>query len=187
MLLKEMRQYQNQVADLKNYFQKRIEKNRKFNPEMVFSAEQAAWIVLNTQFKRMLDNQEPSEEDIEIVETCFILKQVLENEIDAECYVEPQFELWNLILNGLNGDSYLVFFQNVLIPAFAYSLSIDRLAIEEWIDDSTALSDKDWATECICNAYESLNSQKLDKEVQGMLREVCWNEDYCRALFNYLK
>lgn len=186
MLLKELRRYQDSVGDLKNYFEEKISKGKKFNPSMVFSAEQAAWTVLNGLYKAMFDYQEPTEKDFDLVDDCRTLKEIIEGNLDESCYVEPQFRLWLFLLEKMNQGTYIEFISNAFVPAFIFMMKNSPQDIELYLDDSVTFWDKSFAAQCICDAYTELN-QETNKEVSEQLRQVCWTEDYARNLFRYFQ
>ena len=153
---------------------------------MIFSAEQAAWTVLNGLQKAMYNYQEPIEKDLSLVDDCRTLKEVLEGNLDESCYVEPQFRLWLFLLEKMNQGTYIEFISNAFVPAFIYMLKSSPQDIELYLDDSVTFWDKTFASQCICDAYTELN-QETNKEVSEKLRQVCWNEDYARNLFKYIQ
>lgn len=186
MLLKDLRRYQSDVVELKAYFQEKIQKGSKFNPQMIFSAEQAAWTVLNGLQKQMFDNQEPAERELDLVDDCRILKDVIEGNLDESCYVSPQFNLWLALLEKMKRGAYIEFISNAFLPAFLFMLKNNPNDIELYLDDSVTFWDKSFAAQCICEAYQELN-QETNKEVSEILRQVCWNEDFARNLFRYFQ
>lgn len=186
MLLEELRRYQDSVVDLKIYFQEKISNGKKFNPSMIFSAEQAAWTVLNGLQKAMFDYQEPTESDFDLVDDCRTLKEIIEGNLDESCYVEPQFRLWLCLLEKMNQGAYIEYISNAFVPAFKFMMKNSPQDIELYLDDSVTFWDKSFAAQCICEAYQELN-QETNEEVSKQLRQVCWNEDYCRGVFNYFK
>lgn len=186
MLLKELRRYQDSVGELKGYFEKKISKDKKFIPSMIFSAEQAAWTVLNGLQKKMIKIPEPTEKDLDLVDDCRTLKEIIEGNLDESCYVEPQFMLWFYLLEKMNQGTYIDFIANAFVPAFVSMLKNSPQDTELYLDDSVTFWDKEFAAQCICDAYQELN-QETDKEVTKRLRQVCWNEDYCRGVFNYFR
>ena len=186
MLLEELRNYQDSVGDLKDYFEGKISKDKKFNPSMIFSAEQAAWTVLNGLQKKMIKFPEPTEKDLDLVDDCRTLKEILEGNLDESCYVEPQLRLWLYLLEKMNQGAYIDFIANAFVPAFVFMLKNSPQDTELHLDDSVTFWDKEFAAQCICDAYQELN-QETDKEVTKRLRQVCWNEDYCRGVFNYFR
>lgn len=186
MLLEELRNYQDSVGDLKDYFEGKISKDKKFNPSMIFSAEQAAWTVLNGLKKAMFNYQEPTESDFDLVDDCRTLKEIIEGNLDESCYIEPQLRLWLYLLEKMNQGTYIEFIANAFVPAFVFMLKNSPQETELYLDDSVTFWDKSFAAQCICDAYQELN-QETNKEVSEILRQVCWDEDYCRGVFNYFK
>lgn len=186
MLLKDLRLYQDSVGELKDYFEKKISKDKKFIPSMIFSAEQAAWTVLNGLQKKMIKFPEPTEKDFDLVDDCRTLKEILEDNLDESCYVEPQLRLWLYLLEKMNQGTYIDFISNAFVPSLVFMLQNSPQDTELYLDDSVTFWDKEFAAQCICDAYQELN-QETDKEVTERLRQVCWNEDYCRGVFNYFK
>ena len=186
MLLKDLRLYQDSVGELKDYFEKKISKDKKFIPSMIFSAEQAAWTVLNGLKKAMFNYQEPTESDFDLVDDCRTLKEILEGNLDESCYVEPQLRLWLSLLEKMNQGTYIDFISNAFVPSLVFMLQNSPQDTELYLDDSVTFWDKEFAAQCICDAYQELN-QETDKEVTKRLRQVCWNEDYCRGVFNYFR
>lgn len=186
MLLKDLRLYQDSVGELKDYFEKKISKDKKFIPSMIFSAEQAAWTVLNGLQKKMIKFPEPTEKDLDLVDDCRTLKDAIEGNLDESGYVFPQFMLWLYLLEKMNQGAYIDFIANAFVPAFVFMLKNSPQDTEFYLDDSVTFWDKEFAAQCICDAYQELN-QETDKEVTKRLRQVCWNEDYCRGVFNYFR
>lgn len=186
MLLKELRRYQDSVGELKDYFGKKISKDKKFIPSMIFSAEQAAWTVLNGLQKKMIKFPEPTEKDLDLVDDCRTLKDAIEGNLDESGYVFPQYMLWLYLLEKMNQGAYIEFISNAFVPAFVSMLKNSPQDTELYLDDSVTFWDKEFAAQCICDAYQELN-QETDKEVTERLRQVCWNEDYCRGVFNYFR
>lgn len=186
MLLKELRNYQDSVGELKAYFQEKISKDKKFNPSMIFSAEQAAWTVLNGLQKAMYNYQEPTEKDLDLVDDCRTLKDAIEGNLDESGYVFPQFTLWLFLLEKMNQGTYIDFIANAFVPAFVFMLKNSPQDTELYLDDSVTFWDKEFAAQCICDAYQELN-QETNKEVSEILRRVCWNEDFARNLFRYFQ
>lgn len=186
MLLKDLRLYQDSVGELKDYFEKKISKDKKFIPSMIFSAEQAAWTVLNGLQKKMIKFPEPTEKDLDLVDDCRTLKDAIEGNLDESGYVFPQYMLWLYLLEKMNQGAYIDFIANAFVPAFVSMLKNSPQDTELYLDDSVTFWDKEFAAQCICDAYQELN-QETDKEVTKRLRQVCWNEDYCRGVFNYFK
>lgn len=186
MLLKDLRLYQDSVGELKDYFEKKISKDKKFIPSMIFSAEQAAWTVLNGLQKKMIKFPEPTEKDLDLVDDCRTLKDAIEGNLDESGYVFPQYMLWLYLLEKMNQGAYIDFIANAFVPAFVSMLKNSPQDTEFYLDDSVTFWDKEFAAQCICDAYQELN-QETDKEVTERLRQVCWNEDYCRGVFNYFR
>lgn len=192
MQLSELWDYQSKVIQYKEYMKNKISLKEKFNPEMLFSAEEGAYIELNRLQKQMNRDrgQEPSTGDLLCVveaETLIeIDKGLLLN--DVENYVGPQFFFWNRILDRIEGESYVEFFHLVIVPAFTFL----RLEIPEYMpnffDESNYLGDREWATECLTYAYQLLNTQDKERiEVRDRFRELLWKEDYARNLFKYIQ
>lgn len=186
MLLKELRRYQDSVGELKKYFQEKISNGKKFSPSMIFSAEQAAWTVLNGLQKAMYKNQEPTESELDLVDECRTLKEAIEGNLDESGYVFPQFMLWHYLLEKMNQGTYIDFISKAFVPAFVFMLKNSPQDTELYLDDSVTFWDKSFAAQCICEAYQELN-QETNKEVSEILRQVCWNEDYARNLFRYFQ
>ena len=186
MLLKDLRRYQDSVGELKDYFEKKISKDKKFIPSMIFSAEQAAWTVLNGLQKKMIKFPEPTEKDLDLVDDCRTLKDAIEGNLDESGYVFPQYMLWLYLLEKMNQGAYIDFIANAFVPAFVSMLKNSPQDTELYLDDSVTFWDKEFAAQCICDAYQELN-QETDKEVTKRLRQICWNEDYCRGVFNYFR
>lgn len=192
MQLSELWDYQSKVIQYKEYMKNKISLEEKFNPEMLFSAEEGAYIELNRLQKQMNRDggQEPSTGDLLCVveaETLIeIDKGLLLN--DVENYVGPQFFFWNRILDRIEGESYVEFFHLVIVPAFTFLL----LEIPEYMpilfDESNCLGDREWATECLTYAYQLLNTQDKERiEVRDRFREQLWTDDYARNLFKYIQ
>lgn len=94
MQLNELWDYQSKVIEYKEYMQNKIALGGKFNPKMLFSAEEGAYIELNRLQKEMSRDggQEPSVGDLlcvaEVETLIDIDKGLLLN--DEENYVGPQ-------------------------------------------------------------------------------------------------
>ncbi|WP_368134845.1 hypothetical protein [Collinsella aerofaciens] len=170
----------------------KISLEEKFNPEMLFSAEEGAYIELNRLQKQMNRDggQEPSTGDLLCVveaETLIeIDKGLLLN--DVENYVGPQFFFWNRILDRIEGESYVEFFHLVIVPAFTFLLLEIPEYMPNFFDESNCLGDREWATECLTYAYQLLNTQDKERiEVRDRFREQLWTDDYARNLFKYIQ
>lgn len=192
MQLSELWDYQSKVIQYKEYMKNKISLEEKFNPEMLFSAEEGAYIELNRLQKQMNRDggQEPSTSDLLCVveaETLIeIDKGLLLN--DVENYVGPQFFFWNRILDRIEGESYVEFFQLVIVPAFTFLLLEIPEYMPNFFDESNCLGDREWATECLTYAYQLLNTQDKERiEVRDRFRKLLWTEDYARNLFKYIQ
>lgn len=192
MQLSELWDYQSKVIQYKEYMKNKISFEEKFNPEMLFSAEEGAYIELNRLQKQMNRDggQEPSTGDLLCVveaETLIeIDKGLLLN--DVENYVRPQFYFWNRILDRIEGESYVEFFHLVIVPAFTFLLLEIPEYMPNFFDESNCLGDREWATECLTYAYQLLNTQDKERiEVRDRFRELLWTEDYARNLFKYIQ
>lgn len=192
MQLSELWDYQSKVIQYKEYMKNKISLEEKFNPEMLFSAEEGAYIELNRLQKQMNRDggQEPSTGDLLCVveaETLIeIDKGLLLN--DAENYVGPQFFFWNRILDRIEGESYVEFFHLVIVPAFTFLLLEIPEYMPNFFDESNCLGDREWATECLTYAYQLLNTQDKERiEVRDRFRKLLWTEDYARNLFKYIQ
>lgn len=192
MQLSELWDYQSKVSQYKKYMKNKISLEGKFNPEMLFSAEEGAYIELNRLQKEMNRNggQEPSAGDLLCVEEAGTLIEIdngLLLDIE-ENYAEPQFFFWNRILNRLEGESYAEFFHFVIMPAFTFLLLEIPEYAPDFFDESNCLGDREWATECLTYAYQLLNTQDRERiEVRDRFRELLWTEDYARNLFRYIQ
>lgn len=192
MQLSELWDYQSKVIQYKEYMKNKISLEEKFNPEMLFSAEEGAYIELNRLQKQMNRDggQEPSTSDLLCVveaETLIeIDKGLLLN--DVENYVGPQFFFWNRILDRIEGESYVEFFHLVIVPAFTFLLLEIPEYMPNFFDESNCLGDREWATECLTYAYQLLNTQDKERiEVRDRFRKLLWTEDYARNLFKYIQ
>lgn len=192
MQLSELWDYQSKVIQYKEYMKKKISLEEKFNPEMLFSAEEGAYIELNRLQKQMNRDggQEPSTGDLLCVveaETLIeIDKGLLLN--DVENYIGPQFFFWNRILDRIEGESYVEFFHLVIVPAFTFLLLEIPEYMPNFFDESNCLGDREWATECLTYAYQLLNTQDKERiEVRDRFREQLWTDDYARNLFKYIQ
>lgn len=192
MQLSELWDYQSKVIQYKKYMKNKISLEEKFNPEMLFSAEEGAYIELNRLQKQMNRDggQEPSTGDLLCVveaETLIeIDKGLLLN--DVENYVGPQFFFWNRILDRIEGESYVEFFHLVIVPAFTFLLLEIPEYMPNFFDESNCLGDREWATECLTYAYQLLNTQDKERiEVRDRFREQLWTDDYARNLFKYIQ
>lgn len=192
MQLSELWDYQSKVIQYKEYMKNKISLEEKFNPEMLFSAEEGAYIELNRLQKQMNRDggQEPSTGDLLCVveaETLIeIDKGLLLN--DVENYLGPQFFFWNRILDRIEGESYVEFFHLVIIPAFTFLLLEIPEYMPNFFDESNCLGDREWATECLTYAYQLLNTQDKERiEVRDRFREQLWTDDYARNLFKYIQ
>lgn len=192
MQLSELWDYQSKVIQYKEYMKNKISLEEKFNPEMLFSAEEGAYIELNRLQKQMNRDggQEPGTGDLLCVveaETLIeIDKGLLLN--DIENYVGPQFFFWNRILDRIEGESYVEFFHLVIVPAFTFLLLEIPEYMPYFFDESNCLGDREWATECLTYAYQLLNTQDKERiEVRDRFRELLWTEDYARNLFKYIQ
>lgn len=192
MQLSELWDYQSKVIQYKEYMKNKISLEEKFNPEMLFSAEEGAYIELNRLQKQMNRDggQEPSTGDLLCVveaETLIeIDKGLLLN--DVENYVGPQFFFWNRILDRIEGESYVEFFHLVIVPAFTFLLLEIPEYMPYFFDESNCLGDREWATECLTYAYQLLNTQDKERiEVRDRFREQLWTDDYARNLFKYIQ
>ncbi len=192
MQLSELWDYQSKVIQYKEYMKNKISLEEKFNPEMLFSAEEGAYIELNRLQKQMNRDggQEPSTGDLLCVveaETLIeIDKGLLLN--DVENYVGPQFFFWNRILDRIEGESYVEFFHLVIVPAFTFLLLEIPEYMPNFFDESNCLGDREWATECLTYAYQLLNTQDKERiEVRDRFREQLWTDDYARNLFKYIQ
>lgn len=192
MQLSELWDYQSKVIQYKEYMKNKISLEEKFNPEMLFSAEEGAYIELNRLQKQMNRDggQEPSTGDLLCVveaETLIeIDKGLLLN--DVENYVGPQFFFWNRILDRIEGESYVEFFHLVIVPAFTFLLLEIPEYMPNFFDESNCLGDREWATECLIYAYQLLNTQDKERiEVRDRFREQLWTDDYARNLFKYIQ
>lgn len=192
MQLSELWDYQSKVIQYKEYMKNKISLEEKFNPEMLFSAEEGAYIELNRLQKQMNRDggQEPSTGDLLCVveaETLIeIDKGLLLN--DIENYVGPQFFFWNRILDRIEGESYVEFFHLVIVPAFTFLLLEIPEYMPNFFDESNCLGDREWATECLIYAYQLLNTQDKERiEVRDRFREQLWTDDYARNLFKYIQ
>lgn len=192
MQLSELWDYQSKVIQYKGYMKNKISLEEKFNPKMLFSAEEGAYIELNRLQKQMNRDggQEPSTGDLLCVveaETLIeIDKGLLFN--DVENYVGPQFYFWNRILDRIEGESYVEFFHLVIVPAFTFLLLEIPEYMPNFFDESNCLGDREWATECLTYAYQLLNTQDKERiEVRDRFRELLWTEDYTRNLFKYIQ
>lgn len=149
MQLSELWDYQSKVIQYKEYMKNKISLEEKFNPEMLFSAEEGAYIELNRLQKQMNRDggQEPSTSDLLCVveaETLIeIDKGLLLN--DVENYVGPQFFFWNRILDRIEGESYVEFFHLVIVPAFTFLLLENPEYMPNFFDESNCLGDREWA------------------------------------------
>lgn len=192
MQLSELWDYQSEVIQYKEYMKNKISLEEKFNPEMLFSAEEGAYIELNRLQKQMNRDggQEPSTGDLLCVveaETLIeIDKGLLLN--DVENYLGPQFFFWNRILDRIEGESYVEFFHLVIVPAFTFLLLEIPEYMPNFFDESNCLGDREWATECLTYAYQLLNTQDKERiEVRDRFREQLWTDDYARNLFKYIQ
>lgn len=193
MQLSELWDYQSKVIQYKEYMKKKIALGGKFKPEMLFSAEEGAYIELNRLQKEMNRNggQEPSVGDLLCIAEAETLididKGLLLN--DEENYVGPQIYFWNRILDRLDGESYAEFFHQIIIPAFTFLLLENSKYVPDFFDESTnCLGDREWASECLTYAYQLLNTQDKEQiEVRDKFRELLWTEDYARNLFKYIQ
>ena len=192
MQLSELWDYQSKVIQYKEYMKNKISLEEKFNPKMLFSAEESAYIELNRLQKQMNRDggQEPSTGDLLCVveaETLIeIDKGLLLN--DVENYVGPQFFFWNRILDRIEGESYVEFFHLVIVPAFTFLLLEIPEYMPNFFDESNCLGDREWATECLIYAYQLLNTQDKERiEVRDRFREQLWTDDYARNLFKYIQ
>ena len=193
MQLSELWDYQSKVIQYKEYMKKKIALGGKFKPEMLFSAEEGAYIELNRLQKEMNRNggQEPSVGDLLCISEAETLididKGLLLN--DEENYVGPQIYFWNRILDRLDGESYAEFFHQIIIPAFTFLLLENSKYVPDFFDESTnCLGDREWASECLTYAYQLLNTQDKEQiEVRDKFRELLWTEDYARNLFKYIQ
>lgn len=192
MQLSELWDYQSKVIQYKEYMKNKISLEEKFNPEMLFSAEEGAYIELNRLQKQMNRDggQEPSTGDLLCVveaETLIeIDKGLLLN--DVENYVGSQFFFWNRILDRIEGESYVEFFHLVIVPAFTFLLLEIPEYMPNFFDESNCLGDREWATECLTYAYQLLNTQDKERiEVRDRFREQLWTDDYARNLFKYIQ
>ena len=193
MQLSELWDYQSKVIQYKEYMKKKIALGGKFKPEMLFSAEEGAYIELNRLQKEMNRNggQEPSVGDLLCIAEAETLididKGLLLN--DEENYVGPQIYFWNRILDRLDGESYAEFFHQIIIPAFTFLLLGNSKYVPDFFDESTnCLGDREWASECLTYAYQLLNTQDKEQiEVRDKFRELLWTEDYARNLFKYIQ
>lgn len=193
MQLSELWDYQSKVIQYKEYMKTKIALGGKFKPEMLFSAEEGAYIELNRLQKEMNRNggQEPSVGDLLCIAEAETLididKGLLLN--DEENYVGPQIYFWNRILDGLDGESYAEFFHQIIIPAFTFLLLENSKYVPDFFDESTnCLGDREWASECLTYAYQLLNTQDKEQiEVRDKFRELLWTEDYARNLFKYIQ
>lgn len=192
MQLSELWDYQSKVIQYKEYMKNKISLEEKFNPEMLFSAEEGAYIELNRLQKQMNRDggQEPNTGDLLCVveaETLIeIDKGLLLN--DVENYVGPQFYFWNRILDRIEGESYVEFFHLVIVPAFTFLLLEIPEYMPNFFDESNCLGNREWATECLTYAYQLLNTQDKERiEVRDRFRELLWTEDYARNLFKYIQ
>lgn len=192
MQLSELWDYQSKVIQYKEYMKNKISLEEKFNPEMLFSAEEGAYIELNRLQKQMNRDggQEPSTGDLLcIVEAETLIeidKGLLLN--DVENYVGPQFFFWNRILDRIEGESYVEFFHLVIVPAFTFLLLEIPEYMPNFFDESNCLGDREWATECLTYAYQLLNTQDKERiEVRDRFREQLWTDDYARNLFKYIQ
>lgn len=193
MQLSELWDYQSKVIKYKEYMKKKIALGGKFKPEMLFSAEEGAYIELNRLQKEMNRNggQEPSVGDLLCIAEAETLididKGLLLN--DEENYVGPQIYFWNRILDRLDGESYAEFFHQIIIPAFTFLLLENSKYVPDFFDESTnCLGDREWASECLTYAYQLLNTQDKEQiEVRDKFRELLWTEDYARNLFKYIQ
>ena len=192
MQLNDLWDYQSKVIEYKEYMQKKIALDGKFNPEKLFSAEEGAYIELNRLQKEMNRNggQEPSVSYLLCVEEAETIIEIdkgllLNNE---ENYVNPQFFFWNRILDRIEGESYVEFFHLVIVPAFTFLLLEIPEYMPNFFDESNCLDDREWATECLTYAYQLLNTQDKERiEVRDRFRELLWTEDYARNLFKYIQ
>lgn len=192
MQLNDLWDYQSKVIEYKDYMQKKIALAGKFNHEMLFSAEEGAYIELNRLQKEMNRDggHEPNVNDLLCVEEAETLIEIDKGLLlnDVENYVMPQFFFWNRILNRLDGESYAEFFHLVIIPAFTFLLLEIPEYIPDFFDESNCLGDREWATECLTYAYQLLNTQDKERiEVRDRFREILWTEDYARNLFKYVQ
>ena len=192
MQLSELWDYQSKVIQYKEYMKNKISLEEKFNPEMLFSAEEGAYIELNRLQKQMNRDggQEPSTGDLLCVveaETLIeIDKGLLLNNV--ENYLGPQFFFWNRILDRIEGESYVEFFHLVIVPAFTFLLLEIPEYMPNFFDESNCLGDREWATECLTYAYQLLNTQDKERiEVRDRFREQLWTDDYARNLFKYIQ
>lgn len=193
MQLSELWDYQSKVIQYKEYMKKKIALGGKFKPEMLFSAEEGAYIELNRLQKEMNRNggQEPSVGDLLCIAEAETLididKGLLLN--DEENYVGPQIYFWNRILDRLDGESYAEFFHQIIIPAFTFLLLENSKYVPDFFDESTnCLGDREWASECLTYAYQLLNTQDKEQiEVRDKFRELLWTEGYARNLFKYIQ
>lgn len=192
MQLSELWDYQSKVIQYKEYMKNKISLEGKFNPEMLFSAEEGAYIELNRLQKQMNRDggQEPSTGDLLCIAEAETLieidKGLLLNDVDN--YVGPQFFFWNRILNRLEGESYVEFFHSVIIPAFTFLLLEIPEYAPNFFDESNCLGDREWATECLTYAYQLLHTHDKERiETRDRFRELLWTEDYARNLFKYIQ
>lgn len=192
MQLSELWDYQSKVIQYKEYMKNKISLEEKFNPEMLFSAEEGAYIELNRLQKQMNRDggQEPSTGDLLCVVEAETLIEIDKGQLlnDVENYVGPQFFFWNRILDRIEGESYVEFFHLVIVPAFTFLLLEIPEYMLNFFDESNCLGDREWATECLTYAYQLLNTQDKERiEVRDRFRELLWTEDYARNLFKYIQ
>lgn len=192
MQLSELWDYQSKVIQYKEYMKNKISLEEKFNPEMLFSAEEGAYIELNRLQKQMNRDggQEPSTGDLLCVVEAETLIEIDKGLVlnDVENYVGPQFFFWNRILDRIEGESYVEFFHLVIVPAFTFLLLEIPEYMPNFFDESNCLGDREWATECLTYAYQLLNTQDKERiEVRDRFREQLWTDDYARNLFKYVQ
>lgn len=166
MDMETMRLFQSRVVELRDYFKGRISKSNKIDNKKVFSAECAAYVLINSYYEDMRkDNSIP---DSPWIESVMDRRDNPQDYEDKGYYDEASYFLWVEVLNrkqsATEGYRDIVL---VLLATFAFTFQKEFMEIDE----------EDF------NLFNPYSIAELIVKLNGVEIE----EDYARRFFRWVK
>lgn len=166
MNMDSIRLFQSRVVELRDYFKSRISKSNKIDSKKVFSAECAAYILVNREYENM--RQSNSIPDSPWIEAVMDMRDNPQDYEDKDYYNEASYYLWVEAMSRkqdkAEGYKDIVL---VILSTYAFAFPKDFMGINE--DDFN-----------IFNPYSIA-------ELIVKLNEIDVEEDFARRFFRWVK
>ena len=166
MNIESIRLFQSRVVELRDYFKSRISKSNKIDNKKVFSAECAAYILVNREYENMRKSNDVP--DSPWIESVMDMRDNPQDYEDKSYYDEANYFLWVEVLSRKQSatEGYTDI-MTMLMATYAFTFPKEFMAIDE----------QDFS---LFNPY---SIAELIVKLNGVEIE----EDYARRFFRWVK